>query len=86
MKVELIIPIDKLRGMLRKDGFYFRMYLRDQRKIQSDREVYLYLFSGKCGYQQRFDIHQRKHRIYDAYDRKRVLGGLSDAVALGIRE
>lgn len=26
MKVELIIPIDKLRGKLRQDGFYFRMY------------------------------------------------------------
>ncbi len=34
MKVELIIPIDKLRGMLRKDGFYFRMY-RGQQIIQS---------------------------------------------------
>ena len=26
MKAELIIPIDSLRGMLRKDGYYFRMY------------------------------------------------------------
>lgn len=26
MKAELIIPIDCLRGKLRKDGFYFRMY------------------------------------------------------------
>ena len=34
MKVELIIPIDKLRGMLRKDGFYFRMY-RGQQIVQS---------------------------------------------------
>ena len=34
MTVELIIPIDKLRGMLRKDGFYFRMY-RGQQIIQS---------------------------------------------------
>ena len=33
MKVELIIPIDKLRGMLRKDGFYFRMY-RGQQIVQ----------------------------------------------------
>jgi len=30
MKVELIIPIDKLRGMLQKDGFYFRMYKGQQ--------------------------------------------------------
>jgi len=33
MKVELIIPIDKLRGMLRKDGYYFRMY-RGQQIVQ----------------------------------------------------
>ena len=26
MKADLIIPIDSLRGMLRKDGYYFRMY------------------------------------------------------------
>ncbi|MBQ4393706.1 MAG: hypothetical protein II825_00205 [Paludibacteraceae bacterium] len=26
MKAELIIPIDILRGKLRKDGFYFRLY------------------------------------------------------------
>ena len=30
MKVELIIPIDKLRGMLRKDGYYFRLYRNEQ--------------------------------------------------------
>ena len=26
MKAILIIPIEKLRGMLRKDGYYFRIY------------------------------------------------------------
>ena len=26
MIADLIIPIDSLRGMLRKDGYYFRMY------------------------------------------------------------
>lgn len=26
MKAELIIPIDSLRGCLRKDGYYFRLY------------------------------------------------------------
>ena len=26
MKVELIIPIDVLRGKMRKDGYYFRLY------------------------------------------------------------
>lgn len=26
MKVELIIPIEILRGKLRRDGYYFRMY------------------------------------------------------------
>ena len=33
MIVELIIPIEKLRGKLRQDGFYFRMY-RGQQIIQ----------------------------------------------------
>ena len=33
MKVELIIPIDTLRGMLRKDGYYFRVY-RGQQIVQ----------------------------------------------------
>ena len=26
MKAELILPIETLRGQLRKDGYYFRMY------------------------------------------------------------
>ena len=30
MKVELIIPIERLRGKLRKDGYYFRMYRGEQ--------------------------------------------------------
>ena len=30
MKAELIIPIETLRGQLRKDGFYFRMYRGEQ--------------------------------------------------------
>ena len=33
MKVELIIPIDKLRGKLQRDGYYFRMY-RGQQIVQ----------------------------------------------------
>ena len=33
MKVELIIPVEKLRGRLQKDGYYFRMY-RDQQIVQ----------------------------------------------------
>ena len=33
MKVELIIPIECLRGKLRQDGFYFRKY-RGQQVIQ----------------------------------------------------
>ena len=33
MKADLIIPIDTLRGQLRKDGYYFRMY-RGQQIIQ----------------------------------------------------
>ncbi len=30
MKAELTIPIDSLRGMLRKDGYYFRIYKGQQ--------------------------------------------------------
>jgi len=33
MKVELIIPIESLRGKLRKDGYYFRKY-RGQQIVQ----------------------------------------------------
>ena len=33
MKCELIIPIDCLKGKLRKDGYYFRMY-RGQQLVQ----------------------------------------------------
>ena len=33
MKADLILPIDSLRGMLRKDGYYFRMY-RGQQIVQ----------------------------------------------------
>lgn len=33
MKAELIMPIEKLRGQLRKDGYYFRMY-RGQQIVQ----------------------------------------------------
>ena len=30
MKAELIIPVERLRGKLRKDGYYFRMYRGEQ--------------------------------------------------------
>ena len=33
MKAELIIPIESLRGQLRKDGYYFRLY-RGQQIVQ----------------------------------------------------
>ena len=33
MRCELIIPIEVLRGKLRKDGYYFRMY-RGQQIVQ----------------------------------------------------
>ena len=33
MKAELILPIETLKGMLRKDGYYFRMY-RGQQIVQ----------------------------------------------------
>ena len=38
MKCELIIPIDVLRGKLRKDGFYFRMY-RGQQLVRTFAEI-----------------------------------------------
>ena len=30
MKAELIIPIESLRGVLKKDGYYFRIYKGQQ--------------------------------------------------------
>jgi len=33
MKVELMIPIETLKGMLRRDGYYFRTY-RGQQIVQ----------------------------------------------------
>ena len=33
MKVELIIPIERLRGKLKQDGYYFRQY-RGQQIVQ----------------------------------------------------
>lgn len=33
MRAELIIPIEALRGMLRRDGYYFRIY-RGQQIVQ----------------------------------------------------
>lgn len=30
MKVEFIIPIERIRGKLRQDGYYFRMYRGQQ--------------------------------------------------------
>ena len=30
MKCELIIPIESLRGKLRRDGYYFRLYRCEQ--------------------------------------------------------
>ena len=30
MKVELIIPVEKLRGRLQKEGYYFRKYRGQQ--------------------------------------------------------
>lgn len=41
MKVDLIIPIDVLRGKLRQDGFYFRLY-KGQQIVQRcpDRRAY----------------------------------------------
>lgn len=33
MKVEMILPIESIRGMLRRDGFFFRQY-RGQQLLQ----------------------------------------------------
>ena len=54
MKVELIIPIDSLRGKLRQDGFYFRKYRGQQivqkcpdrsRHVKTESEVERAIFS-----------------------------------------
>ena len=45
MKAELIIPIDVLRGKLRKDGFYFRMYRGQQSFNNFARNINLVLIS-----------------------------------------
>lgn len=54
MKVELIIPIEILRGKLRKDGYYFRKY-RGQQIVQKcpDRKEHVKT-TGEAKNQSRF--------------------------------
>ena len=54
MLVELIIPIDRLRGQLNKDGYYFRMY-RGQQIVQRcpDRSGHVKT-AAEAGNQRRF--------------------------------
>ena len=54
MRTDLILPIEGLRGMLRKDGYYFRLY-RGKQIVQRcpDRSGHVKTESEKAN-QQRF--------------------------------
>ena len=62
MKVELIIPIECLRGKLRQDGFYFRKY-RGQQVVQKcpDRKGHVKT-EAETANQQRFIEKYRKKK------------------------
>jgi len=61
MKATLILPVASLRGQLRKDGYYFRMYRGEQivqscpRVYWSFAPVYRVYCSGAAVYKQRSD-------------------------------
>ena len=63
MKAELIIPIDSLRGMLRKDGYYFRLY-RGMQVVQRcpNRKGHVKT-AGELANQQRFIEQYKKKKI-----------------------
>ena len=65
MKADLILPIDSLRGMLRKDGYYFRMY-RGKQIIQRcpNRSGHVKTESEKAN-QERFAERYRKKKDAD---------------------
>jgi len=54
MRIELIIPIEWLKGKLKNDGYYFRMY-RGQQVVQKcpDRSKHIKT-PGEAANQQRF--------------------------------
>ena len=54
MKADLIIPIDSLRGMLRKDGYYFRMYRGTQVVQRCPNRKWHVKTAGELANQQRF--------------------------------
>ena len=64
MKVELIIPIEALRGKLRKDGYYFRKY-RGQQIVQKcpDREGHVKTV-GEVENQKRFIEQYRRKKLW----------------------
>ena len=68
MKVEMIIPIESLRGKLRKDGYYFRLY-RGQQIVQKcpNRDGHVKTAAEEAN-QQRFAAQYagRKKPAYDA--------------------
>ena len=68
MKVDLILPIDSLRGMLRKDGYYFRMY-RGKQIVQRcpNRSGHVKTDSEKAN-QERFIERYRKKSRHDMSD------------------
>ena len=65
MKADLILPIDSLRGMLRKDGYYFRMY-RGKQIVQRcpNRSGHVKTDSEKAN-QERFIERYRKKKTQD---------------------
>ena len=56
MKAELIIPIETLRGQLRKDGFYFRMYRGEQIVQRCPNRTYHERTFAEIANQKRFSI------------------------------
>lgn len=63
MKAELIIPIETLRGMLRKDGYYFRVY-RGQQIVQRcpNRNGHVKTDSERANQQRFADTWGKRHK------------------------
>ena len=62
MIAEMIIPIDSLRGMLRKDGYYFRMYKGKQIVQRCPNRSEHVKTEGEKANQERFAAKYRKSK------------------------
>ena len=60
MKAELIIPLEALKGALRKDGYYFRMYRGTQVVQRCPNRKGHVKTAGELANQQRFVERYRK--------------------------